>query len=187
VLFKTDREKQIQIGREYDFPPMGLGECRIVHDDDGAGGGAKEGQVIFMKVGPVNLMPFVDNYEQENAEKYDNRLKPVIKDKKEKDMKKLIKKEQRIIHSTIQLPCRVTYIDSRLGKIPSTHKNTIFMEYDRFLELLSYYLPDTLNDNSDFKAFLNRDFLLDGFADQFILQLPKPRSSFYLQKFEQVM
>lgn len=99
-------------------------------------------------------MPFVDAYEQENVELYDSRLKPVIKTKKESDPKKIIKKEQRIINSYIQLPCRVSYLPSRLGKIPSTHKNTIFMEYDRFLELLASYLPDTLNDNDDFKHYL---------------------------------
>jgi hypothetical protein len=43
VLFNTEREKEIQIGREYDYPPMDVGECRIVQDDEGAGGGAKEG------------------------------------------------------------------------------------------------------------------------------------------------
>jgi hypothetical protein len=67
VLFKTDREKEIQIGREYDFEPMGVGECRVVKEDDSAAGGAKEGQIIFMQIGPVNFMPFVDSYEQENA------------------------------------------------------------------------------------------------------------------------
>jgi len=82
-------------------------------------------------------MPFVDDYEQRNAEFFNNRLQPVIKNKKESDPKKLIKKEQRIIHSYVQLPCRVSYVPSRLGKIPSTHKNTIFMEYGRFLQLLS--------------------------------------------------
>lgn len=43
VLFKTDREKEIQIGREYEFDPMDIGECRVVKDDESAGGGAKEG------------------------------------------------------------------------------------------------------------------------------------------------
>ena len=61
------------------------------------------------------------------------------------------------------------------------------MEYDRFLELLTTYLPNTLNDNADFKAYLRRNGLLDGFADQFLLQLPKPRSSHYLKKFDKVM
>jgi hypothetical protein len=39
------------------------------------------------------------------------------------------------------------------------------MEYDRFLDLLANYLPETLNDNKDFKNYLQRDLLLDGFAD----------------------
>ena len=147
MLFKTQREKEIQIGREYEFPPMDLGECKIVKDDESAGGGAKEGQIIFMKIGPINLMPFVDAYEQENAEQFGSRLQPVIKTKKENDPKKIIKREQKVINSYVQLPCRVSYLTGRQGKIPSTHKNTIFMEYDRFLDLLANYLPETLNDN----------------------------------------
>jgi hypothetical protein len=101
VLFKTQREKEIQIGREYDYPPMELGECKIVKEDESAGGGAKEGQIIFMKIGPINLMPYVDAYEQENTEQYDGRLKPIIKSKKENDPKKIIKKEQKIINSYV--------------------------------------------------------------------------------------
>jgi hypothetical protein len=61
------------------------------------------------------------------------------------------------------------------------------MEYDRFLELLANYLPNTLNDNEDFRQYLLRDHLLDGFADQFILQLPNPRSNYYLRNFNDVM
>jgi len=30
VAFKTERERQIAIGRDYVFEPMGLGECRVV-------------------------------------------------------------------------------------------------------------------------------------------------------------
>jgi hypothetical protein len=54
-----------------------------------------------MKIGPINLMPYVDAYEQENTEQYDGRLKPIIKSKKENDPKKIIKKEQKIINSYV--------------------------------------------------------------------------------------
>ena len=148
---------------------MGVGQCNIVRDDEAAGDGANEGDVIFMKIGPVNLMPFVDSYETENAELFGNRLQSILKNKREADPKKLIKKEHHIIHSQIQIPCRVTYLPNRLGKIPSVRKNTIFMEYDNFLSLRASYLPDTLHDNEDFKTYLRRDKLLDSFADQFLL------------------
>lgn len=80
---------------------MDLGECKIVKDDESAGGGAKEGQIIFMKIGPINLMPFVDAYEQENAEQFGSRLQPVIKTRKENDQKKIIKREQKVINSYV--------------------------------------------------------------------------------------
>ena len=74
---------------------MSLGECKIVKDDESAGGGAKEGQIIFMKLGPINLMPLVDNYETQNIENQNGRLKPILKGKKDlADSKKIIKKEQ---------------------------------------------------------------------------------------------
>jgi hypothetical protein len=66
VVFKTQREQEIQLGREYGYDPMGIGECKVVKDDESAAGGAKEGQIIFMRQGPFNLMPFVDQYEKEN-------------------------------------------------------------------------------------------------------------------------
>jgi len=30
VAFKTEREREINIGRDYLFEPMGVGECRVV-------------------------------------------------------------------------------------------------------------------------------------------------------------
>ena len=166
---------------------MGVGECKIVKDEESAGGGAKEGQIIFMRLGPVNLLPLVDNYEQDNVENMGGRLKPILKNKKEPDQKKIIKKERNIINSYVQLPCRVSYIPGRLGKVPFSNKNVIYMEYDTYLKLLSEYLPETLADNEDFKDYLRTPNLLDGFSDQFLLNLPKPRSQFYLKEFDEVL
>lgn len=82
MLFKTEREKAINIGREYNFEPMTLGECKVVEDENGTpAGGAKEGQIIFMKQGPINLMPLIDHYEKMNTEMYGDRLKPILKAK----------------------------------------------------------------------------------------------------------
>eukprot|EP00352_Strombidinopsis_acuminata_P007639 CAMPEP_0176355196 /NCGR_PEP_ID=MMETSP0126-20121128/13125_1 /TAXON_ID=141414 ORGANISM="Strombidinopsis acuminatum, Strain SPMC142" /NCGR_SAMPLE_ID=MMETSP0126 /ASSEMBLY_ACC=CAM_ASM_000229 /LENGTH=44 /DNA_ID= /DNA_START= /DNA_END= /DNA_ORIENTATION= len=30
IAFKTQREKQINVGREYSYEPMQLGECKIL-------------------------------------------------------------------------------------------------------------------------------------------------------------
>jgi hypothetical protein len=43
------------------------------------------------------------------------------------------------------------------------------MEYDNYLGLLAEYLPESLADNEDFKNYLRKQNLLDGFADQFLL------------------
>ena len=38
-------------------------------DEKSAGGGAKEGQIIFMKVGPVNFMPYIDEFNKVRGQK----------------------------------------------------------------------------------------------------------------------
>jgi len=86
------------------------------------------------------------------------------------------------------MPCRVTFVSSRFGKIPSGVKNAIYMEYDAYLPLLAEYLPEPLDQNSDFQSFLrNSDSLLDQIADQLLVQLPHPRSAHYLQPIDTVM
>ena len=68
------------------------------------------------------------------------------------------------------MPCRVSYVDQRFGKIPSSVKNAIYIEYDNYLKLLAEYLPDPLDQNSDFVEFLRKtDNLLDQFADQLLV------------------
>lgn len=62
------------------------------------------------------------------------------------------------------------------------------MEYDNFLPLLAEYLPEPIDQNADFARYLSdNDKLLDQFADQFLLQLPAPRMSTYLQPVDTVM
>lgn len=55
------------MGRQYDYPKMETGECRIVADEESAAvaSGVKEGQIIFMKLHPINLLTFVNDYEKE--------------------------------------------------------------------------------------------------------------------------
>lgn len=55
------------------------------------------------------------------------------------------------------------------------------MEYDKLPQLMAEYLPDPLDQNSDFIEFMrNTPNLFDQFADQFIIQLEAPRQSAYL-------
>ena len=71
VMFKTQRERQIDIGRDYSYEPLGVGECRIVQDKDSTRG-YTDGEIIFIRQGPVNLLPFVEQYEKENKDLHDS-------------------------------------------------------------------------------------------------------------------
>ena len=85
-------------------------------------------------------------------------------------------REKKLLNAFVQLPCRVQIIKERFGKIPSTLKNALYMEYDTVLKLFAEYLPEPLNQNPDFAEFLrNTPDLLDQFADQFVVNLPAPR------------
>jgi len=52
------------------------------------------------------------------------------------------------------MPCRVSFLPNRFGKVPYSHKNVIFMEYDGYLRMLADYLPDAIADNEDFANWL---------------------------------
>lgn len=65
--------------------------------------------------------------------------------------------------------------------MPQSSGEMISFEHDKFLELLSHYLPEPLHEAqySDFHKFLRKPLLLDQFADQIVVTLPKPRVSNY--------
>jgi hypothetical protein len=80
----------------------------------------------------------------------------------------------------VTVPCRVKYIKSYFGKMASQEEAVAF-EADRFMELVSHYLPDPLNEAkySDFHEFLKRPYFTYQFSDSVIVSLPKPRVSHY--------
>ena len=79
------------------------------------------------------------------------------------------------------MPCKVSFIPEKLGKVPAALKKTILVDYDNYLTWIADYLPEPLDQNQDFKSFLKKQtWLLDEYADQFVLTLPHPRSSHYL-------
>ena len=43
---------------------MGIGECRVVQKKDDSDRGIKDGEIIFIRQGPINLMPLVEEYEK---------------------------------------------------------------------------------------------------------------------------
>ena len=64
VAFKTDREREINIGRDYNFDQMGIGECRVVQTKDSSDRGIKDDEIIFVRQGPFNFLPLVEEYEK---------------------------------------------------------------------------------------------------------------------------
>jgi hypothetical protein len=108
-----------------------------------------------MKHGPYSFLPFVNQYEQRYPEG-----KPILKNSGLAD-RDLRAREKKLINSYIHMPCRVQLIPERFGKIPSTLKNVIFMEYDKMPLLMAEYLPEPLNDNPDFISFMQTANLFD--------------------------
>lgn len=71
-------------------------------------------------------------------------------------------REKKLINSFVHIPCRASLIESRYGKVPSTLKNAIFMEYDQLPKLMAEYLPEPLDKNQDFANYLrSTDNILD--------------------------
>lgn len=98
VAFKTAREREIAIGRDYLVEPMAVGECRIVSQEER---GIKDGDIIFLRQGPVNLMPFVEAYEKMNRERHRGTLKPVLEGKHGLSERELHKREKGLINAYI--------------------------------------------------------------------------------------
>ena len=83
----------------------------MVGDKDGQAilDGIKEGQIIFMKLGPFNLMPFVNEYESKSIEQ--GELKQPIMTKTGLTDQKLRYREKQLINSYVQMPCHVSFIE----------------------------------------------------------------------------
>ena len=153
VAFKTAREREIAIGRDYLFEPMAVGECRVIAPEDDSRG-FKDGEIVFIRQGPINLMPFVDAYEKRNKERHNGALKPILEGKHGLSERDLQKREKTLINAYIQFPCKASKIATAKGKVPNSLNSPIFIEYDNYLKLIAQYLPDPLHQNADFIAFL---------------------------------
>lgn len=161
---------------------MGIGECRVVQKKDDTDRGIQDGEIIFIKQGPFNFMPLVEQYEKENKELHGGSLKAILDGKQGLSDRELLRRERGLINAYIKYPCRATLIEDAKGKAPGSLKSAIYIEYDNYLQLISHHLPDPLHLNADFIKYLrDKDNLLDQFADQFVMTLPSPRSEYYLQ------
>lgn len=64
------------------------------------------------------------------------------------------------------MPCKVKYFDEK-GKLGINFQHHTWFEFDQFLPLVSYYLPDDdLHENEAFKSFLReKSDLVHSYAD----------------------
>lgn len=100
VAFKTKREQEINIGRDYKFDPMEVGECRIVQGKDNDRG-IKDGEIVFIRQGPFNLLPIIEEYERQNRELHRGRQKPIMEGKHGLSERELRKREKSLINAHI--------------------------------------------------------------------------------------
>ena len=79
---------------------MDIGECRVVTSKDGERG-IKDGEIIFIRQGPINLMPLVEEYEKQNKEKHGGKQKSILEGKHGLSERELIKRERGLINAFI--------------------------------------------------------------------------------------
>ena len=101
VAFKTEREREIHIGRDYSYEPMGIGECRVVKSKDGSDRGVQDGEIIFIRQGPFNLLPLVEEYDKINREMYGGAQKAIMEGKHGLSERELQKRERGLINAYI--------------------------------------------------------------------------------------
>jgi len=92
-----------------------------------------------MKLSPFNMMPFVNDYEKAGNNKMPIMIKTGLADRL------LRQRERQLINAYVQMPCRVSFVEGRFGKVPKSLNNVIYIEYDNFLNHLTEYLPDPLD------------------------------------------
>lgn len=124
---------------------MDIGECHVVQKIDDTDRGIKNGEIIFIRQGPINLMPLVDEYEKQNKEQHNGSHKAILEGKHGLTDRELLKRERGLINAFINYPCRAELITDAKGKAPSSLKQAIYMEYDNYLKLIAQYLPDPLH------------------------------------------
>lgn len=90
----------------------------------------QDGQIIFMRIGPLNLLPYVNEYEKWNTQNYDGRKKGILEGKHGLAERELLRRERGLINSYLQIPCKAQIVSHSMGKIPNSLKNAIYIEYD---------------------------------------------------------
>ena len=69
-----------------------------------------------------------------------------------------------------------------MGKFSNDDVSKVnLIEYSQFIRLLANYLPDYIAPYPGFKEYLleRADYLLEDYADTFVMTLPSPRTRYY--------
>jgi hypothetical protein len=53
----------------------------------------------------------------------------------------------------IVMPCKVSYVDDN-EKVGKNYGHHVTIEYNQMLKMMSYYLPDQLDKDEEFKRYL---------------------------------
>jgi len=53
----------------------------------------------------------------------------------------------------IVMPCKVSYVDDN-EKVGKNYGHHVTIEYNQILKMMSYYLPDQLDKDEEFKRYL---------------------------------
>lgn len=159
IVFDTELERKNEIGREYKENAIPFGQCYITQKQQTTGN--HDGQIAFVRLPLTNLLSLAIKQYNTQANVHNQ-----------------VPEDHEVLLVTV--PCKVKYIKSFYGKL-SSQEEVVAFESDRFMELVSHYLPDPLHSQeySGFHEFLRHKHFTDQYSDYVVISLPKPRVSHY--------
>ena len=155
-IINTTREREIDVGREYQYPPIPEGGCYISRDF-ASRMEIEEGTTFYARIEMRMLLEMMLEYYKAIS----HRRIPIKGS------------------STVIFPCNATVVlSSLLGKYPTdSEQEMVLMEMDSFLPFMSQLLDE--NWDRRFKEYLGTEARVQDYADLFVLTLPKPRIDYY--------
>lgn len=173
MFLDTQRERDIDLGRRYQFEPLNEGEC-IIHEQLAESLQVGKGDMIYLQMDmQQNLRALLDIYNNQVATP-SKRIEASILEPRT---------TRGDAPSSIRLPCRVAHVgDQSYGKIQKDQAvDQIYMEYKTIYKYIKDYLPPPLNSNRDFVNFLGKHGEQQAYqlADFLMMTLPQPRVKYY--------
>jgi hypothetical protein len=171
MLMDTEKERTINLGSRYTFPPLDEGEC-FINEDQAMIMKVKEGDYIYHSLNMYqNLVGLIDAYNTKVAgpERIPQIPRDIVQAGNES--------------SVVEFPCKVAIIGNQTyGKFPLAGvEDQVMMEYKHFLPLIARYLPAPLASKNEFKEFLltNGTSTIFELSDFLMMTLPQPRVNYY--------